>query len=55
MKHEELRQKLNFINDLSHSAGNALVKECLIYLMDNIQPKRSKREDTEDWGNPITP
>jgi hypothetical protein len=46
-KHDELRNKLDILNEMARSEAFSVVTEILKYIMDSIQPERSKREDSE--------
>lgn len=55
MDHDELRKKLDILNDIERGEASRIVTECLKYIMDHIQPERSKREDSFEefceWGS----
>jgi hypothetical protein len=44
-KHDELRNKLDGLNEMGRAEASSVVTEILKYVMDSIQPERSKRED----------
>lgn len=46
-KHEELRKLLDNLNTMERHEASRIVTEILKYIMDTIQPERSKREDFE--------
>jgi hypothetical protein len=44
-KHDELRSRLDIIDNMERGEASRTVTEILKYFMDSIRPERSKRED----------